>query len=61
MAEQSEIVKQLLALLPLAVVAILVWVGVFAFVFNVDRKIADIEKRIADKQSGRGENSGEDR
>lgn len=39
-------------LLPLAIVAVLVWAGVFAFIFNVDRKIAAIEKRIENKQRG---------
>jgi CcmD family protein len=36
-------------MLPLLIVALLVWAGVFAFIFSVDRKISDIEKRINDR------------
>jgi hypothetical protein len=36
-------------MLPLLIVALLVWAGVFAFIFAVDKKITAIEKRIADR------------
>ena len=40
-------------LLPLAIVALLVWAGVFAFTFFVDRKITAIEKRLDDRRRER--------
>ena len=36
-------------MLPLLIVALLVWAGVFAFIFAVDKKITAIEKRIAER------------
>ena len=42
-----------LTLLPLAIVAILIWAGVFAFVYMVDKKIAAIERRIEDRERER--------
>ncbi len=45
-----------LELLPLAIVAILIWAGVFAFVYMVDKKIAVIERRLEDRERER-ENS----
>jgi CcmD family protein len=47
-------------LLPLAIVAVLVWAGVFAYIFAVDRKIAAIEQRIEDRQRGVGDDRGDD-
>lgn len=40
-------------LLPLAIVAILIWAGVFAFVYMVDKKIAAIERRIENRERER--------
>ena len=40
-------------LLPLAIVAILIWAGVFAFVYMVDKKIAVIERRLENRERER--------
>jgi hypothetical protein len=48
-------------MMPLLIVALLVWAGVFAFLFAVDRKITAVEKRINSRQNeGRGPRSQED-
>lgn len=40
-----------MTMLPLLIVALLIWAGVFAFVFGVDRRLSILEKRIADKEN----------
>src|SRR5436305_1434000 len=34
-------------MLPLLIVALLIWAGVFAFIFSVDRRVRQLEKRFS--------------
>jgi CcmD family protein len=38
-------------MMPLLLVALLVWAGVFAFIFAVDRRVRDLERRVAARQT----------
>jgi CcmD family protein len=40
-------------MLPLVIVAVLIWLGVFLFTLFVDRKIAEIEKRLEERENRR--------
>lgn len=35
------------SMFPLLLTALLIWAGVFAFVFGLERKVAALEKRVA--------------
>lgn len=35
-----------MSLVPLLVVALLVWAGLFAFLMLVERRVADVERRV---------------
>ena len=39
------------SMMPLLLVALLVWAGVFAFIFTVDRRVRDLERRVAARQT----------
>jgi CcmD family protein len=39
------------SMLPLLLVALLVWAGVFAFIFAVDRRVRDLERRVSARQT----------
>jgi hypothetical protein len=45
-------------MMPLLITALLVWAGVFAFLFAVDRKISAVEKRINSRNVGGGDTDG---
>ncbi|GAB4455239.1 MAG: hypothetical protein OHK0029_11020 [Armatimonadaceae bacterium] len=45
-------------MLPLLIVALLIWAGVFAYTLFVDRKIAEIEKRMEERQADEEKNDG---
>jgi hypothetical protein len=34
-------------MMPLLIVALLIWAGVFAFIFGVDRRLSELEKRYS--------------
>jgi len=43
------------SLFPLLAIALILWFGVFAFMFGVDRRVARLEQRLADVQRRRDE------
>lgn len=38
------------SMVPLLLVALVVWAGVFAFIFAVDRKVAALERRLEERR-----------
>jgi CcmD family protein len=47
---QREISNVSASLMPLLMVALLIWFGVFGFTFFVDRRVSALEKRVEDVQ-----------
>ncbi|MBC8101894.1 MAG: CcmD family protein [Cytophagales bacterium] len=43
------------SLIPLLMVALLIWFGVFAFILVVDRRVSALERRVEDAQRRLGE------
>jgi CcmD family protein len=41
------------SMLPLLIVALIVWAGVFAFIFGVDRKVSALERRLEELRRDR--------
>jgi CcmD family protein len=41
-------------MLPLLITALLVWAGVFFFVFRVDQRTRELERRLDDRLRGAG-------
>ena len=35
-----------MAMIPMLLVALLIWAGLFAFIFGVDRRLTTLEKRL---------------
>ena len=44
------------SMMPLLLVALLVWGGVFAFIFAVDRRVRELERRVAEQRQSGEEN-----
>jgi len=47
-------------LVPLLIVALLVWVGVFGFLLVVDNRVKALERRIAESESDKVSANGQD-
>ncbi len=45
-----------LTMLPLLVVALMIWAGIFAFLLAVDRKVASLERKLDALPQRSGEN-----